>query len=159
MMTIGLKIGELAKKTDCPVQTIRYYEREGLLPEPARTESNYRLYDDMHLERLSIIRHCRSLDMTLGEIRALLKFRDAPEENCAEVNTLLDSHIGHVAARIAELKTLEKELKQLRRTCDEVHAAKDCGILNNLAAEPAVQKRPKKLKTGHVQGTHTRSAN
>lgn len=158
-MTTGLKIGELAQKTDCPVQTIRYYEHEGLLPEPARTEGNYRLYGDTHLERLSIIRRCRSLDMTLDEIRTLLKFRDAPEENCAEVNILLDSHIDHVGARIAELKALEKELKQLRRTCDEVHAAKDCGILNNLAAESAAPKRPKKLKTGHVQGTHTRSAN
>lgn len=157
-MTIGLKIGELAQKTDCPVQTIRYYEREGLLPEPARTEGNYRLYGDTHLERLSIIRRCRSLDMTLDEIRALLKFRDAPEENCAEVNILLDAHIGHVASRIAELKALEKELKQLRQTCDAVNAAKDCGILNNLAAEPVAQTGKKK-KTGHVHGTHARSAN
>lgn len=156
-MTTGLKIGELAKKTDCPVQTIRYYEREGLLPAPARTENNYRQYGEFHSERLSIIRRCRSLDMTLDEIRALLRFRDAPEENCAEVNTLLESHICHVAARIAELKDLEKELKQLRRTCDEVHAAKDCGVLNNLAAESAAPVRSKKSKAGHVHGSHARS--
>ncbi len=118
-MTSRLKIGELAEKTDCPVQTIRYYEREGLLPEPARTEGNFRLYGDAQLERLSIIRRCRSLDMTLDEIRTLLRFRDAPEENCAGVNTLLDTHIGHVSARIAELKALEMELKQLRQTCDQ----------------------------------------
>ncbi len=159
MMTTGLKIGELAEKTDCPVQTIRYYEREGLLPEPARTEGNYRLYGEAHLERLSIIRRCRSLDMTLDEIRTLLRFRDAPEENCAEVNILLDSHIGHVAARITELKALEKELKQLRQTCNEVNVAKDCGILNNLATESAAPARSKKTKTGHVHGSHARSAN
>lgn len=153
-MTIGLKIGELARKTDCPVQTIRYYEREGLLPEPARTEGNYRLYGDTYLERLSIIRRCRSLDMTLDEIRTLLRFRDAPEENCAEVNILLDSHIGHVAARIAELKTLEKELKQLRRTCDEVSTAKDCGILNHLATESLTATKSKLSETGHVRGAH-----
>ena len=157
-MTTNLKIGELAQKTDCPVQTIRYYEREGLLPEPARTEGNYRVYGDTHLERLSIIRRCRSLDMTLDEIRTLLRFRDAPEENCAEVNILLDSHIGHVAARIAELKSLEKELKQLRQTCNEVNVAKDCGILNNLATESAKPVKQRKSKTGHVYGSHARSA-
>lgn len=158
-MTTSLKIGELAQKTDCPVQTIRYYEREGLLPEPARTEGNYRLYGEAHLERLSIIRRCRSLDMTLDEIRTLLRFRDAPEENCAEVNILLDSHIGHVAARIAELKALEKELKQLRQTCNEVNVAKDCGILNNLATESTEPVKQRKSKTGHVRSTHRRGVN
>ncbi len=157
-MISRLKIGELAEKTDCPVQTIRYYEREGLLPEPARTEGNYRLYGNAHLERLSIIRHCRSLDMTLDEIRTLLRFRDAPEENCAGVNTLLDAHIGHVAARIVELKALEKELKQLRQTCDEVHASSECGILNNLAAESVVARMSKKAKAVHVHGSHSRSS-
>jgi Cd(II)/Pb(II)-responsive transcriptional regulator len=158
MMTSALKIGELASKTDCPVQTIRYYEREGLLPEPKRTEGNYRVYGDAHLERLSIIRRCRSLDMSLGEIRTLLSFRDAPEENCAEVNALLDSHIDHVAARIAELKVLEKELKQLRQQCNTEHAARDCGILNNLATETRSAKS-RKSKSGHVNGAHARSAN
>lgn len=157
-MTSRLKIGELAEKTDCPVQTIRYYEREGLLPEPARTEGNFRLYGDAQLERLSIIRRCRSLDMTLDEIRTLLRFRDAPEENCAGVNTLLDTHIGHVSARIAELKALERELKQLRQTCDPVHASSECGILNNLAAESATAGKPKKANAVHVHGSHARSS-
>lgn len=156
-MTSGLKIGELAEKTDCPVQTIRHYEREGLLPEPARTEGNFRLYGNAHLERLSIIRRCRSLDMTLDEIRTLLRFRDAPEENCAGVNTLLDTHIGHVAARIAELKALERELKQLRQTCNQVHASSECGILNNLAAESTTAGKPKKARAVHVHGSHARS--
>ena len=158
MMITVFKIGELARKTDCRVETIRYYEREGLLPEPARTEGNYRLYGEAHLERLSIIRRCRVLDMTLDEIRTLLRFRDAPEENCAEVNILLDSHIGHVASRIAELKALERELKQLRQKCDVANAAKNCGILNNLAKESVAPLRTKKSDTGHVQGTHMRSA-
>lgn len=157
-MTTGLKIGELAKKTDCQVETIRYYEREGLLPEPVRSEGNFRLYGVAHLERLLIIRRCRSLDMTLDEIRTLLRFRDAPEENCAEVNALLDSHIDHVASRITELKALERELKQLRQKCGEENAVKDCGILNNLATELDKPVNPKKLKTGHVHGAHTRSA-
>lgn len=129
-----MKIGELAGRTNTPVETIRYYEREGLLPPPARTAGNYRIYSDSHVERLQMIRHCRSLDMTLDEIRRLLQFCDSPEENCGEVTVLLDEHIGHVATRIAELKGLQKKLKSLRDQCHEAQAAKDCGILQTLAA-------------------------
>ena len=84
-MSNSLKIGELAKQTGCLVETIRYYEGEGLLLEPARSEGNYRLYTDIHVERLQFIRHCRVLDMTLEEIRSLLRFRDAPDENCSDL--------------------------------------------------------------------------
>lgn len=151
-----LKIGELANSVGCKVETVRYYEREGLLPQAARTDGNYRLYGDAHVERLSFIRHCRSLDMTLDEVRTLLKFRDAPEENCGQVNTLLDAHIGHVGARIAELKLLEKQLKELRRQCDAAQAAKHCGILSELATEANVSRHQKKSLTGHVHGSHAR---
>ena len=109
-----MKIGELARVTGTPVETIRYYEREGLLAAPARTDGNFRIYEDTHAERLSFIRHCRSLDMSLDEIRILLRFKDAPGANCGDVNTLLDAHIVHVAARIRELRVLERQLKSLR---------------------------------------------
>jgi Cd(II)/Pb(II)-responsive transcriptional regulator len=145
-----MKIGELAKVTDTPVETIRYYEREQLLPVPARTEGNYRIYDDEHAQRLSFIRRCRSLDMTLDEIRSLLRFRDTPEDDCGQVNQLLDDHIGHVATRIAELKALEKQLKTLRQQCERPKAAEHCGILQKLAAattEPSGQQH-----AGHVHG-------
>ncbi|MFY8062616.1 MAG: Cd(II)/Pb(II)-responsive transcriptional regulator, partial [Usitatibacteraceae bacterium] len=110
-----MRIGELAKATDSEIDTIRYYEKIGILPKPRRTDSNYRHYGDQHVERLRFVRRCRSLDMTLDEIRVLLQFRDAPEANCGEVNVLLDEHIGHVTARIAALTKLEKELRSLRR--------------------------------------------
>ena len=71
-----MKIGELATATQTPVDTIRYYEREGLLPAAPRSSGNYRLYRTEHVERLGFIRHCRSLDMTLREIRVLLRFKD-----------------------------------------------------------------------------------
>jgi Cd(II)/Pb(II)-responsive transcriptional regulator len=129
-----LKIGELAKRTGSQVETIRYYEREGLLPAPARSEGNYRLYGTTHVERLQFIRHCRSLDMTLGEIRELLSFRDAPEESCNQVNLLLDRHIEHVGHRIRGLQALQKQLKALRSMCHSAQAAKDCEILQTLAA-------------------------
>jgi Cd(II)/Pb(II)-responsive transcriptional regulator len=134
LMSNSLKIGELAKRTGSQVETIRYYEREGLLPEPGRSEGNYRLYSDTHLERLLFIRHCRSLDMTLEEIRSLLTFRDAPDDNCGEVNALLDEHIQHVAKRIKELKLLQKNLRGLRNLCQQTQATKDCGILRSLGS-------------------------
>ena len=138
-MNNNLKIGELAKRTDLLVETIRYYEQEGLLPDPPRSDGNYRLYSDTHLERLQFIRHCRSLDMTLEEIRNLLRFRDAPDQNCGEVNALLDEHIQHVGQRIKELKLLQKNLKGLRNLCRQEQATKDCGILQSLGS--AVKKQ------------------
>lgn len=128
-----LKIGELALQTGSSVETIRYYEQQQLLPQPLRSEGNYRLYGDDHVKRLQFIRHCRSLDMTLGEIRVLLDFRDTPDENCTGVNTLLDKHIGHVAGRIKELKALQAQLKQLRSQCLIAQSTKECGILQGLA--------------------------
>jgi Cd(II)/Pb(II)-responsive transcriptional regulator len=133
-MSSSLKIGDLAKRTDCPIETIRFYEQEGLLPAAARSSSNYRLYGDVHVERLQFIRRCRALDMTLDEIRSLLRFRDTPEDDCGEVNLLLDQHIEHMSRRIAELQSLQSQLLSLRGQCHAQQAAKDCGILQSLAS-------------------------
>lgn len=127
-----MKIGELAHATDTPAQTIRYYEREGLLPAPPRTDANYRRYGPAQVQRLRLIRRCRSLDMNLVEIRALLAVQDAKGPQCGEVNALLDAHLGHVTARIAELQALKKELQALRRRCTEPAAVDACGILQGL---------------------------
>ncbi len=151
-----MKIGELARAAQTQTETIRYYERAGLLPEAARTVANYRDYQTTHAERLAFIRHCRSLDMTLNEIRTLLQFKDAPTENCVEVNALLDEHIGHVAVRIRELKTLEKKLRGLREQCVGSRATSDCGILSGLE-QAALQQSRSPADRGHadhVHGTH-----
>ena len=148
-----MKIGELAGLTGTQVETIRYYEQEGLLAAPARSEGNFRIYTDAHAERLSFIRHCRSLDMTLAEIRALLRFKDALTENCGEVNTLLDDHIGHVAARIRDLRALEIQLKSLRKRCREAQDAAHCGILNELSL---TSRSDSTKMSGHVCGAHRR---
>ena len=131
-----MRIGELGKKADCLVQTVRFYESEGLLPEPARSEGNFRLYDEVHLQRLLFIRRCRAKDMTLDEIRQLLNLRDRPELGCGEVNALVDAHIAQVRTKMKELRALERELMDLRRSCDSARTSRECGILNNLA-EPA----------------------
>jgi Cd(II)/Pb(II)-responsive transcriptional regulator len=159
-MSIRLKIGELAKRTGTLPETIRYYEREGLLTGSARTAGNYRLYTEVHLERLQFIRHCRSLDMTLEEIRTLLSFRDAPDENCSQVNLLLDEHIKHVYNRIEELKLLEQNLRRLRSLCRRTQAAKDCAILQSLGTSPRSPLRDSNLKqdNSRLHKTHQRSA-
>ena len=148
-----MKIGELAKSAQIQSETIRYYEREGLLPEASRSVANYRIYDESHVERLAFIRHCRSLDMTLGEIRTLLHFKDESSEDCGEVNALLDEHIGHVATRIRELKALQIQLKVLRQQCASGQDATKCGILSGL--EKAAKKhKPGTVLTGHAAHVH-----
>jgi Cd(II)/Pb(II)-responsive transcriptional regulator len=149
------KIGELAKRSACLVETIRFYEKQGLLPKTIRSQGNFRLYGEIHSERLQFIRHCRALDMSLDEIRNLLQFRDAPEDNCSTVNALLDKHIDHVALRIKELQVLETQLNALRQLCQSTQAIKDCGILQNLtqAENPSVKKSVKKLGS-HGSGCH-----
>lgn len=147
-----MRIGELSKVTGTPIETIRFYEREELVPRPERTEGNFRIYEEVHKERLAFIRHCRSLDMALDEIRTLLQFKDSPAENCGEVNDLLDSHIGHVADRIRELRSLEKQLRTLREQCLVASGSKDCGILQVLSKPAKTAGAP--AAKHHVRGTH-----
>ena len=135
-MSRGLRIGELAKRAGCLVETVRYYESEGLLPKPDRSQANYRLYEGAHAERLQFIRRCRSLGMSLDETRELLRSRDAPDDTCIGVDNLLDGHLGQVAARIAELQALQEQLQELRGRCRKVRTVKDCGILKSLCCPP-----------------------
>jgi Cd(II)/Pb(II)-responsive transcriptional regulator len=148
-----MKIGEMARAARTQVETIRYYEREGLLAQAPRSDGNYRIYGAEHVERLAFIRHCRSLDMTLAEIRLLLRFRDAPRDNCGEVNALLDEHIVHVATRIRGLRQLEKQLKALREQCADAQEAEHCGILNELASASATPRGAAAVAV-HVRGSH-----
>jgi Cd(II)/Pb(II)-responsive transcriptional regulator len=147
-----MRIGELAESTGTAVETIRFYEREGLIPAAQRADNNYRVYTAAHAERLAFIRHCRNLDMTLDEIRTLLRLRDAPLQDCGEVNALLDEHIGHVTHRIRELRALQKDLRALRARCGTPHAIEQCGILNELdtAAAQGTSAAPHR----HIRGTH-----
>lgn len=146
-----MRIGELAHKVQCDVETIRYYEREGLIPAPERTPGNYRQYGPEHSERLAFIRRCRSLDMTLDEVRALLAFHDSPDASCGEVNRLVDEHLRHVTERIEQLVRLERQLKRLRRQCRQARSVKNCGILAGLASNGT---RSDARSPGHVRGAH-----
>lgn len=148
-----MRIGDLAEATGTPVDTIRFYEREGLLPPARRADNNYRVYAPAHVDRLAFIRQCRSLDMTLDEVRALLTLRDAPAGDCGEVNALLDAHIGHVTQRLRELRALRKDLEALRARCTSAQAIDRCGILAGLdgAASAPAGVAPGRR---HVQGAH-----
>lgn len=127
-------IGELAKKTGCEVVTVRYYEKEGLLPKPTRSKKNYRIYDEFHIERLRFIRHCRSLDMTLSEIRFLLSIQDESTQDCSEVTALLDNHILEIETRIQSLLELKLHLLDLRSNCSGLEPIESCGILRELSS-------------------------
>ncbi len=149
-----LTIGAVARRMHCQTETIRFYEREGLLPPPARSGGNYRLYGEPHLERLGFIRRCRSLDMTLDEIRVLLQLRDKPTQNCREVNMVLDEHIQHVADRIAELRALQRQLRDLQQSCAK--EPDGCGILKELARDTHAARTP--AGSRHVRGSHSHRA-
>jgi len=153
-----MKIGELAHATDTQVETVRYYEKQGLLPAPARSDGNYRIYDSAHVERLRFIRHCRSLDMSLGEVRALLRLKDSPGSNCGDVNVLLDDRIEHVGKRIRELKALEKQLVELRTRCPRATDADHCGILEGLAQPAESAKRPGRTPRSTTRTARLRSS-
>lgn len=144
-----MKIGELAEQARCPVETIRYYEKEGLLPLPFRTQNNYRIYTESHLERLQFIRNCRSLDMSHEEIRLLLQWRDNPSLHCAEVNDLIDAHILHVSARIRSLVGLEQQLRMLRQRCLPGAEPDHCKILDQLNT-PALATQRENEDATHV---------
>ncbi|MCF6267281.1 MAG: Cd(II)/Pb(II)-responsive transcriptional regulator [Desulfuromusa sp.] len=128
-----MKIGELAKLTGCSVETIRFYEKGGILSLPLRgAENNYRLYDQKHVEQLLFVRRCRSLDISLDEIKRLLQLRNAPQEDCTEVSDLLDTHIHQLNEHLSELERLKQQLEALRLRCSGAHTAEQCGILREL---------------------------
>ena len=127
-----VKIGQLAKLTDTQVVTIRYYEKEGLLSEPERTGSNYRLYNGADIERLQFIRHCRRHGMGLGEIRELLAYRDKPMTDCVWIAKMIETHIKNVEEQMASLAHLKTHLEALRQSCSGVHSGESCGIIQSL---------------------------
>lgn len=130
---MAAKIGELAKLTDCQVVTIRYYEKEGLLEVPVRTEGGYRLYGDEDVERLKFIRHCRAHGMSLGEIKILLGLRGAPDRDCSAVENLVDRHINEIDRQINSLERLKSQLVRLRGKCPHSGAVSSCGIIKGQA--------------------------
>lgn len=130
---MSLRIGEMAASAGCQVVTIRYYEKEGLLPAPERSSANYRLYGDADLERLRFILHCRRHGIKLEDIRKLLIFRDNPQRECGFVHDLVEKQLAIVEEQIKSLETLKKVLQELQaeRACNRKG---HCPILHRLNA-------------------------
>lgn len=126
-----MQIGKLSKKSGFKVETIRFYEKEGLLPAPNRSESGYRLYSETHLEQLFFIKHCRILDISLSDIKMLLDLKNSRLKNCIEVNELIEKQLELVKQKRKDLKQLEANLALLSELC---HGATidECKILDSL---------------------------
>ena len=130
-----MKIGDLAHKSGCSVQTIRYYEKCGLLACPSRTASNYRDYLDTHLQQLLFTKRCRALNLSIAEIQALFALRDQPEGDCKSVTKLIDQHLTEVESQISELMSLKRQLSELRTQCGDTKTVSQCGILKTLGTD------------------------
>jgi DNA-binding transcriptional MerR regulator len=128
----AMRIGEIAKCSGCEVETVRFYEREGLLDPPAREGNGYRRYSDRHLVQLNFIRHCRSLGMGLPDVRTLRSFQASPGMACDEIDRMIDGQIGRIHRQVESLRTLERQLHALRNSCKAKHPSGDCGILQKL---------------------------
>lgn len=129
---MNLTIGRLAKATGCKVQTIRYYEQIGLLPEPLRSEGNQRLYADSDTERLAFVRHARQLGFTLGAIRDLLSLADNPDQSCAAADKIARAQLSDVEQRIARLLPLKEELERMIEQCRGGQIS-DCRVIGVLS--------------------------
>ncbi|MDG5500922.1 Cd(II)/Pb(II)-responsive transcriptional regulator [Marinobacter sp. BGYM27] len=150
-----MRIGELARRTGFTQETIRYYEKIELIPQPDRSGANYRDYAAPYVDRLQFIANCRSLDMTLDEIRQLLELRDNPEARCGEANQLIDEHLQHVRHRIDELTQLADQLQVIQGECGTEQATRDCGILNELdRMSVSREDRSDGRVHNHVPGSH-----
>ena len=135
-----MRIGELSRETGVPVETIRYYEKEGLLEPPMRLQNNYRSYGDRHLARLRFIAHCRKLDMGLAEIREILNYDSSKPEEAGHIHELLHRQIEAVDARIRALTELQTKLYELEHSCHGHTQGHQCGIIQELSAPEAGRK-------------------
>jgi len=127
-----MKIGDLARATGTKVETIRFYEAEGLIPPPARSSGNYRIYEQAHLARLSFIRRARDLGFTLDQVRTLLRLADDRDAPCAEVDAITTAHVTEIDCKLADLQALRGELVRRLDSCAGSTIA-DCRIIEALS--------------------------
>jgi Cu(I)-responsive transcriptional regulator len=127
-----LTIGKLAKATDTNVETVRYYEKIGLLPAPARSAGNYRSYDESHLRRLSFVRRARDLGFSIDQVRELMELADRRDQSCMAVDVIANQHRNAITRKIADLTALAAELDALIDSCSRNTVA-DCRIIEALA--------------------------
>lgn len=135
MVKKDYKRGQLAKEAGCNIETIRYYEKEGLLPEPQRSEKGYRLYQIEDLKRLNFIIRCRDLGFSIAEIRELLSLVDKHIYTCSDIHGITQTHINSVQRKIADLNNILMTLQDMAQKCNAGDNP-DCPILDTLFTEP-----------------------
>jgi len=128
----AMTIGEVAKAAEIGVETVRFYEREGLIAEPARKRSGYRQYPPETVRRLRFIRRAKELGFTLAEIGELLELRVDPTKTCADVRTLARTKMADIEAKMLDLARIQAALAELARTCRGKGPTSDCPILDAL---------------------------
>jgi DNA-binding transcriptional MerR regulator len=146
-----MKIGELSQATGVHIETIRFYEREGLIDAPARGAGNYRQYETRHVALLNTVRRCRELSMSLDEVRTVLALMQGRSDACSDIKGVLQAHMAHVDARIRELETLRASLRDLQGLCANGICDDPCALTGALTAAPA---SPKMHVTAHVASVH-----
>jgi MerR family mercuric resistance operon transcriptional regulator len=125
----------VSKLTGCNIETLRYYERAGLMPDPARSEGGHRIYTDDQVRRLMFIRRCRQLGFTVEQIRELLRLVDGGDYTCAEVRVITVDHLDDVGRKIADLRKIQTTLRDMAAECDGGDVP-ECPIVDVLFKEP-----------------------
>src|SRR6266853_2416222 len=136
-----IAIGALSKHTGTNIETIRYYERVGLLPTPARSSGGYRLYGTDHVKRLNFVRRARALGFSVAEVRKLLTLADQKRRPCAEVRVVAKTHLEDVKAKIADLRQMERVLKDTVARC-ETGTGSHCPMIDALYTDAEAARRP-----------------
>ena len=126
-----IAIGEAARQSGVPIETIRYYEREGVVPTPQRAANGRRVYSEKEVGRLRFIKRCRDLGFSITEAKGLLSLSEGENDNCATVKDIGTAHLSAVRSKIAELKALEAALEQLTANCKA--GSVSCQMLEALA--------------------------
>ncbi len=138
-----MKIGELASATGTKVETVRFYEKSGLLPHPARTDANYRSYGSEHLQRLSFIRRARDLGFSLDEVRELLALSDHRDQPCGAVDRIASGHLAEVERKLADLERMRSELSRVIGSCRKGTVG-ECRIIESLGPESTLDRNAAK---------------
>ena len=139
-MELRFTIGALSAATGTKIETVRYYERIGLLPAPERTSGNYRSYRVEHRDRLSFIRRARALGFTLSQTRTLLDLAEQREQSCAAIDEIAREHLAEVDRKIADLESLRSELGAAIQKCGRGSVA-ECRIVRKFSVEAPLLRR------------------
>ena len=147
-MSPRLTVGTLSERTGCHIETIRYYERIGLMPRTARSNGGHRLFGEAHVKRLGFIRRGRELGFTLDQIRTLLRLVDGGRYTCAHVRRITSAHLDDVHRKIADLRTIERVLGDMVVQCDR-GAVPKCAVIDALFEHPGDgSRRPGRRRGG-----------